>query len=63
MDAIFQAAACGVLVWTLCWATYANGQATAPDERPAVVLTDRGRPVHASCIAIAGHNHVPYHVR
>ncbi len=63
MDATLQIAASGVLVWSLCSATYVNGQATAPDDRSAVVLTDEGRRVHASCIVIDGHNDLPYQMR
>lgn len=38
-----------------------SAQQTAP--RPAVVMTERGRQLHANCLLIDGHNDLPWEIR
>jgi membrane dipeptidase len=58
-----QYVVCGACVYSLCLPSQVSGQATAPTDRPDVVMTDRGWEVHASCIVIDGHNDLPYQIR
>jgi membrane dipeptidase len=63
MSTAFRIASCGVFMGSLILAPTLNAQTTSPDDRQAVVMTDRGREVHATCIVIDGHNDLPYQIR
>src|SRR5688572_14036405 len=45
------------------WLLVASGLAQEPPARPPVVLTERAKELHRSCLLVDGHNDLPWEVR